>query len=172
MSHTLIRLLPVLAVLMLAAPSADAVDVLTQTRTVIQLATGLCGANNPANEPKLRRLPSGIRNTDPANVSVVCSQWGDDAAISGSSYVFVYFKNDKAVNYTIACTLTMGVPSYTTTVVTKSVIVTAGTDNFIGFSPSDYGSDTNAQWVNLQCSLPQAFTMREIGFNTEENIGS
>ena len=163
-------LLAAVAAVLLLAP-APGMGAASKTRTVMQLANGLCGANNPANDPKLRRLTSGLRNTDPANVSVVCSQWGDDATGSASSFVFVYFRNDKAVSASVSCTLTMGVPSYTTTTSTKSLSLAAGASNFIGWNTSDYGSDLNAQWVNLQCSVPQSFTMREIGFNIEEYVG-
>jgi hypothetical protein len=37
---------------------------------------------------------------------------------------------------------------------------------------TDFGTMADKQWVNLQCSLPQAFTLREIGYTYNEDIGT
>ena len=144
----------------------------TQDRKILQVATGLCGSNNPVNDQYLRRLPSGIRNSGTVNISVVCSQWADENTVGPASQVFAYFRNDKAVAYNVTCTLSEGIPFYGQVTSTKTVSVPAAGSDFISWSTADYGSADKSKWTNLQCSLPQAFTIREIGMTYPENVGT
>jgi hypothetical protein len=155
----------------LGLAAADTATAVTTTRTVGQLANGLCGANNPANDPNLRRLPTGLKNAGTTTVSVVCAQWADDTTAAVANSVVVYFKNDKTVGANVSCTLSMGVPYYGQVASTRSVYVAAGGTANILWDADQYGTNANQQWVNLQCSVPSAFTMREIFFSYDEDVG-
>jgi hypothetical protein len=155
----------------LAGVATDATAA-TVDRTIMQLAPGVCGANNPVNDPSLRRLPTGLKNATTVNVSVVCNMWGDDATAAVMGYVFVYFKNEKTTSSSVTCTLSAGVPVYGQTTSTKSMTLAAGAVNFLAWNSADYGTDVNTQWVNLQCSVPAGWSMRELGVVYSENVGS
>ena len=160
-----------LAALFAAATPGLAAAASTQ-RFIVQLASGLCGANNPANDSSLRRLPSGLKNAGSSNVSVVCSQWGDDFATAPAYTAYVYFRNDRSGSYKVTCTLTMGTPNYSQVASTQTITIAAGATGHLQWTTADYGSDNNMQWVNLQCSVPPAFSMREVGFGFEQEIGA
>jgi hypothetical protein len=161
-----------LAVLAGATPAPS--HATTSQRNIAQLGVGLCGANNPANNTSLRRLVTGLRNVSAGNVSVVCGQWGDDNVASGyANPVAVYFHNDRAAGYNVTCTLTMGVPNYGQVAYTRTSYIAAGASGSISWNGTDYGSQNlNAQWVNLQCSLPQSFTLQEVQFIYSEEVGT
>jgi hypothetical protein len=149
------------------APASAAVV----TRDIVQLANGMCDANNPANEQYLRRLPTGLRNGGANTVSVVCAQWGDRYNAAAAKYVRVDFKSDKSVPTTITCTLTMGTPLFGQVTSTKSEYLAAGGETAIVWNTEDYGVDPSAQWVNLQCGIPQAVSMREVFYRFDQDVG-
>jgi hypothetical protein len=157
--------------LVLLGVSANA-EATTVNRTILQLATGVCDANNPANDPNLRRLPNGLKNASAGSVSVVCSQWGDDNTASFMAYAVVWFKNEKAAGATVNCTLSAGTPFYGQTAITKSVYVAGGAEGSVTWDFNDYGFSSNMQWVNLQCSLPAGWSMRDIYFSYAEEVGA
>jgi hypothetical protein len=172
MSRRRLRPLP-LAALVLAASLASPAPAATQTRYIIQLAPGVCGANNPANDVSLRRLPTGLKNAGTSTVSVVCTLWGDDGTAAAATNVRVFFSNGKPTAATITCTLHMGLPVTFQTTSTKSANVAGySSNNQLSWGTTDYGSDANAQWATLQCSLPPGFTLAEFNVNYEENVGS
>ena len=164
--------LPLVAVAVAAVLVSGAAPAAVVTRDIVQLANGMCDANNPANEQYLRRLPTGLRNGGATPVSVVCSQWGDHYNAAAVKYVRVNFKNDKTVPTTVTCTLTMGTPMFGQVTSTKSEYASAGGgEAAIVWNTEDYGTDATSQWVNLQCSLPQAVTMREVFFRFDQDVG-
>jgi hypothetical protein len=152
------------------APGASSAA--TVQRVIGQLANGLCGANNPANDPSLRRLLTGLRNVGTSNVSVVCSQWGDDYSTLAATSTVVYLRNDKATGANATCILAMGTPFHGQVTVTKTIYVAAGVAVPLSWTTVDYGTNVDMQFINLQCSLPPGFTMQEIGLQYDENIGT
>jgi hypothetical protein len=151
------------------APAPQAAQ---QLRSVIQMAPGICGANNPANDTSLRRLSSGLRNTGTVTVSVVCTLWGDDSSPEAAVAANVYVRNDRASGANFTCTLTHGIPVYGQTTSTKTVYVAANSGGVLSWTPTDYGTGTNQQWVMVQCSLPQAMTIQEITSAYYEDVGN
>jgi hypothetical protein len=164
-------LIPCVATLVAVLAPAT-VDAATTQRSILQMAPGLCGANNPANDPYLRRLTNGLKNGGTTTVSVVCSLWGDSTATSYASMAYVYFKNDKTTGVNVNCTLSMGRPRDAQTAITRSTYVAAGAVASTVWTNADYGNDANKQWVNLQCSLPSGVVIREIGADMHEEIGT
>jgi hypothetical protein len=158
-----------LAALASVATNASAV---TSQRVIMQLGPGSCGANNPANDQYLRRLPTGLKNATTTNISVVCSLWADDPSPAAMSFVGVFFKNEKATGSTVNCTLSAGTPYYGQIASTKSLYVAAGGTSQINWNTSDYGSGTDTQWVNVQCSVPAGWSMRELSYFYEEEVGT
>jgi hypothetical protein len=155
-----------------SALSPSPASAATSNRAITQLATGICGANNPANDVYLRRLPTGLKNAGANNISVVCSLWGDDGTAQAATSMWVYFRNDKNVAGKVYCTLAMGVPEYSQVVVTGSIIVPAASSASFYYDTDDYGTSIDKQWVNLQCSLPPGYSMREVAMMYDEDIGT
>jgi hypothetical protein len=150
----------VLAIGLAAALPAARAATTTETR---QLAPGVCSANNPANDASLRLLPaSGLRNAGTQNVSVVCSFAGNAAAGNAITWIQVRVRNDRAVEYPVTCTLWLGVPG-NNVASTQAQTLTANSDGQFFWDGTQYGSDALKQAVNLQCSLPQSFTLMDIG---------
>jgi hypothetical protein len=159
------------AALGLALASTPASATLS-TRSIMQQASGICGANNPANDVYLRRLPTGLKSAGASNISVVCSLWGDDGSTQAASAAWVYIKNEKAVGANVYCTLAMGVPEYSQVTVTRTVYVPAGATSAVFWDTTAYGTSIDKQWVNLQCALPPGWSMTEIGMTYDENVGT
>jgi hypothetical protein len=154
------------------AGTATDASAATVGRNIVQLAAGICDANNPVNDQYLRRLPSGVKNASTTNISVVCSLWGDDYTAAAMTGAGVYFKNEKTTAGTVTCTLQAGIPYYGQLARTKSLTIAAGGYDFIPWSTADYGTGTNMQWVNLQCSVPAGWNIREVYVLYNENVGA
>jgi hypothetical protein len=166
-----LRPLPVVA-LALATLLSSAAPAATVQRRIFQLAPGICGANNPANDSQLRRLANGLRNSGTSTISVVCTLWGDDGTVAAASAVQLYFGNNKATGATLACTLTMGLPLSSQTTSTKSQSVAGyGINALLEWNTGDYGTSGDAQWATLQCSLPPGITLNEISMTYLEDVG-
>jgi hypothetical protein len=146
-------------------PSAGAAT----TSELRQLAPGVCSANNPANDPALRLLPaSGLRNAGTQNVSVVCAVAGNAAAGNAITWIQVRVRNDRTADYPMTCTLWLGVPG-NNVASTQAATVSAGSDGQFFWDGTQYGNDALKQAVNLQCSLPQGFTLMDIGVRVTAN---
>jgi hypothetical protein len=158
--------------LVAALAPANASAFTLATRTILEQAVGLCGANNPANDQYLRRLVTGLKNAGTSNVSVVCSQWGDDANAQAAQLAFANIRNDKPTGMNVYCTLTMGQPGYSQVAITKGIYVPANTTSTVSWNTSNYGTNEEQQWVNLQCALPPGYALREIGYVYDEDIGT
>jgi hypothetical protein len=153
----------------LASPLASAT---TAPRNIVQVGSGLCAANNPANNTSLRRLPQGLRNVGSVNVSVVCALWGDDATAAAASAVAVYLRNEKSEGTHVTCTLTMGTANYTQVATTKTTDLPGADGSQLEWGTADYGSNADKQWVNLQCSLPPGIVIEEVHMAYAEEVGS
>jgi hypothetical protein len=150
--------------------AATAAPAATADRSIVQLAAGICAANNPANEPSLRRLPSGLKNATTSNVSVVCAQWGDDDTAAAMASATIGFKNEKTSGYSVTCTLSAGTPLHGQVASTKSLYLAGGATGAITWTTADYGTGPDMQWLNAQCSLPGGWKMQEVGFAYAEDV--
>ena len=144
----------------------------TTSRGITQVASGSCGANNPANDANLRRLPTGLRNVGTTAISVVCTQWGDEYGSTSPIYVYVFFRNEKTTTISVSCTLSQGIPYYGQVSTTRSISLGGGVVSSIQWDDAQYGTSWQQMAANLQGSLPPGVTMREIGFAYNENIGA
>jgi hypothetical protein len=161
------------AALVLAAAVAPSAPAATAPRGIIQLAPGICGANNPANDAQLRRQSYGLRNVGTTTISVVCTLWGDDYTVAAATSVRLFASNGKATQASMSCTLHMGLPVNGQTTSTKVLTIPGYNSNSqLSWTTTDYGTSQDAQWVTLQCSLPPGFTIAEINMNYDENVGS
>jgi hypothetical protein len=172
MRNSSIRTSLTVAGVVLLAAGAATVSAATVSRTISQNAPGLCSANNPANQQYLRNLLGGLKNATTVSVSVVCSKVGDDQTVNAMNSAFVYFKNEKATSGTVTCTLAAGSPFYGQTNYTRSATIGGGGTGSIFWDTTDYGSSNHNQWVNIQCSLPAGWVMREVGSLFDENVGA
>jgi hypothetical protein len=172
MHNTAIRKSFGLAILVALAGAASTATAATGSRFIWQLAPGVCGANNPANDVSLRRLPTGLKNASTGPVSVVCSMWGDDNNAVPMSVAYVYIKNEKTVGANMTCTMSAGTPYYGQVAITKTIYIAAGATSNFDWDGSDYGFSADIQWFNLQCSLPAGWSMRELQFGYSEDIGT
>jgi hypothetical protein len=161
-----------LAVLVVLAGAQTEASAATVARSVMQLAPGVCGANNPANDVNLRRLPVGLKNAGTVSVSVVCSQWGDDNNSQAMGAAYIYFRTEKTTPATVTCTLSAGTPFYGQVASTKSLTLAGPTTGALVWTEADYGSSADTQWANIQCSVPAGWLMRELVFSYAENVGA
>jgi hypothetical protein len=161
-----------LSLLALALAAASTAGADTFERQMVQVASGTCGANNPANDASLRRLVTGLKNSGTTTVSVVCTLMADHNNVEAPSLVYIYARNDKAVGGNISCTLTQGIPSSGQSATTRSVYVSAGGTQVLQWTQADYTGSSAMAEPNLQCSLPAGWSLQEVGYFYYETISN
>jgi hypothetical protein len=157
-------------VLALVACFPASVGAATQQRLVLTIGSGICSANNPANEPNLRYLTTGVKNAGSTTISMVCAEWGDRLAGAAPTSVYVIVANDRLSTVGVSCTLSQGTFAAGQVAVTKSVSIGAAAFETLTWTQSDYGASQNQQPLNLQCSLPPAGVLRDIGYYYDEPV--
>jgi hypothetical protein len=126
-------------------------------------ASGNCNGALPTYEGALRKRPLAIRNEGATNAFVSCSiprSQADD----GYTIVGAYFSNSSGSDKTINCTLVDGAGGFgAAALYPKSLMLAAGTTDFIAWSSAEFELTEFASWINLSCNLPAGTEIGLIG---------
>lgn len=126
-------------------------------------ASGNCNGALPTYEGALRKRPLAIRNEGTTNAFVSCSiprSQADD----GYTLVGAYFTNSTGSDKTINCTLVDGAVGIgEPALYPRSLILAAGTTNFIAWNSEEFELAEFASWINVSCNLPAGTEIGLIG---------
>ena len=176
MVHTS-KLLPAsLSVALLAA--ATLVGGQAQAATILRnnliQAVASCQGNLPNSEGSLRKRPLAVANEGTTSAFVTCGFQDINNNPSGTQSVTVYFINNSAADVTVNCTLVNGILNaalFDITYLPKSIVVTAGNVNAVGWSAGADNEGTNFVAPSLSCALPGKTDLSLINHVFPEEIG-
>ncbi len=139
-----------------------------------------CQAFTPGPANTLRNRAVGAENVGTATINMACnwtSLYGE-ASLTRPTDLTVYFSNNGTADLTVTCSLFNGYQGQGGTsqfLVTKSVVVTPGTQSFLEWTKTDNpnagATDLGSYLVNINCSMPHGAVANDTYLDWNQDNG-